>query len=79
MPVMLMVAGRGDVIRPEDIEEIRSPHAQTEVAHVPNAGHMIPWDDEAGFYAAFGTFLGAPLAKSGATNGDAAMGTPATP
>jgi N-formylmaleamate deformylase len=29
---------------------------------VPNAGHMIPWDNEAGFYAAFQDFLGAPLA-----------------
>ena len=26
-------------------------------------GHMIPWDDEAGFYAAFGDFLGAPLTQ----------------
>ena len=79
VPVMLMVAGRGDVIRPEDIEEITSLHADTEVAHVPNAGHMIPWDDEAGFYAAFGTFLGAPLQKAGSANDDPAMGTPATP
>jgi N-formylmaleamate deformylase len=29
---------------------------------VPDAGHMIPWDNEAGFYAAFGDFLGASLA-----------------
>lgn len=28
---------------------------------VPDAGHMIPWDNEPGFYAAFGDFLGAPL------------------
>jgi N-formylmaleamate deformylase len=25
---------------------------------VSGAGHMIPWDNEAGFYAAFGDFLG---------------------
>jgi N-formylmaleamate deformylase len=25
---------------------------------VPGAGHMIPWDDEEGFYRALGTFLG---------------------
>ncbi|QLD53856.1 alpha/beta hydrolase, partial [Paraburkholderia fungorum] len=28
---------------------------------VSDAGHMIPWDDEPGFYRAFGDFLGAPL------------------
>ena len=28
---------------------------------------MIPWDDEAGFYRAFGDFLGQPLAAACAT------------
>jgi len=60
-PLMLMVAGRGDVIRPEDVEEIKALAPHTQVSHVPDAGHMIPWDDEAGFYAAFGDFLGAPV------------------
>lgn len=60
-PLMLMVAGRGDVIRPEDVEEIKTLAPHTQVSHVPDAGHMIPWDDEAGFYAAFGDFLGAPV------------------
>lgn len=61
VPVMLMVAGRGDVIRAEDIAEIRTLLPAVEVAHVSTAGHMIPWDDEEGFYRAFGNFLGAPL------------------
>lgn len=61
VPALLMVAGRGDVIRPEDVEEIRALMPQLQVARVPDAGHMIPWDDEAGFYRAFGDFLGAPL------------------
>ncbi len=61
VPALLMVAGRGDVIRPEDVEEIRGLMPQLQVARVPDAGHMIPWDDEAGFYRAFGDFLGAPL------------------
>ncbi|MDQ2149028.1 alpha/beta hydrolase [Alcaligenaceae bacterium C4P045] len=60
-PLMLMVAGRGDVIRPEDVEEIKTLAPHTQVSHVTDAGHMIPWDDEAGFYAAFGDFLGAPV------------------
>jgi N-formylmaleamate deformylase len=63
VPVMLMVAGRGDVIRPEDIEEIRKLLPGVQMSHVPNAGHMIPWDDEEGFYRAFGDFLGIPLAE----------------
>jgi N-formylmaleamate deformylase len=61
VPAMLMVAGRGDVIRSEDIDEIRQLMPSVQVSHVPNAGHMIPWDDEEGFYEAFGNFLGVPL------------------
>jgi len=61
VPALLMVAGRGDVVLPADVEEIRGLLPDVAVSHVPGAGHMIPWDDEAGFYAAFGSFLGAPL------------------
>ncbi|MES2106041.1 MAG: alpha/beta hydrolase [Pseudomonadota bacterium] len=61
VPSLLMVAGRGDVIRAEDISEMQQLMPQLEVTHVAGAGHMIPWDDEAGFYSAFGEFLGAPL------------------
>ena len=32
-----------------------------------NAGHMIPWDDEAGFYRAFGDFLGHRWQRFGLT------------
>ncbi len=61
VPTLLMTAGRGDVVRAEDIEEIRTLLPGVLVSHVANAGHMIPWDDEAGFYRAFGDFLGAPV------------------
>uniref|UniRef100_Q46YA9 Alpha/beta hydrolase fold protein n=1 Tax=Cupriavidus pinatubonensis (strain JMP 134 / LMG 1197) TaxID=264198 RepID=Q46YA9_CUPPJ len=61
VPTLLMTAGRGDVIRAEDVEEIRKLVPGVLVSHVPDAGHMIPWDDEAGFYRAFGDFLGAAL------------------
>ncbi|SPA00124.1 putative hydrolase [Cupriavidus taiwanensis] len=61
VPALLMTAGRGDVIRAEDVQEMRTLLLDLLVAHVANAGHMIPWDDEAGFYRAFGDFLGAPL------------------
>jgi N-formylmaleamate deformylase len=61
VPVMLMTAGRGDVVRHEDIDEIRTLVPNLVHSHVANAGHMIPWDDEGGFYRAFGDFLGEPV------------------
>ncbi|MFS2116926.1 alpha/beta fold hydrolase [Herbaspirillum frisingense] len=61
LPVMLMQASRGDVILPEDVQELQGLLPQLVVSRVEDAGHMIPWDNEAGFYAAFGDFLGAPL------------------
>lgn len=64
VPALLMVAGRGDVVRDEDVEEIRTLLPGLALARVPEAGHMIPWDDEEGFYRAFGDFLGAPLAPT---------------
>ncbi|SPR99337.1 alpha/beta fold hydrolase [Cupriavidus taiwanensis] len=64
VPALLMTAGRGDVIRAEDVQEMRTLLPALLVAHVANAGHMIPWDDEAGFYRAFGDFLGAALTGS---------------
>ncbi|SAL42689.1 alpha/beta hydrolase [Caballeronia udeis] len=64
VPVMLMTAGRGDVVRPEDVEKIRTLVPQLAHSHVPDAGHMIPWDDEEGFYRGFGDFLGAPLPQA---------------
>ncbi len=61
LPVMLMQAARGDVLLPSDIDELRACMPHLVVSRVSNAGHMIPWDNEEGFYAAFGDFLGAPL------------------
>jgi N-formylmaleamate deformylase len=61
VPALLMVAGRGGVIQSEDQKELELLLPGLQVAHLPNAGHMIPWDDEEGFYSAFGNFLGHPL------------------
>jgi N-formylmaleamate deformylase len=61
VPALLMAAGRGDVIRAADVDEIRSLLPAISVACVADAGHMIPWDDEEGFYRAFADFLGTPL------------------
>lgn len=65
-PTLLMVAGKGDVIRPEDETEIRGLLPQVQVSRVPGAGHMIPWDDLEGFLIAFGDFLGKPLTEKAA-------------
>ena len=58
VPILLMVAGKGGVILEEDIQEIQGLNSQVLVSRVEQAGHMIPWDDEQGFYQGFGTFLG---------------------
>ncbi|WP_397474602.1 alpha/beta fold hydrolase [Pusillimonas sp.] len=62
VPVLLMTAERGDVVRDEDVEEIRGLLSSIKHIRVGGAGHMIPWDNEEGFYEAFGSFLGARLA-----------------
>jgi N-formylmaleamate deformylase len=58
VPALLITAGRGDVVLPSDLAEFKSLVPQLATAHVANAGHMIPWDDEEGFYCALGSFLG---------------------
>lgn len=60
-PAMLMIAGKGGVILPEDEAEIAALNPALHMVRVDDAGHMIPWDDEEGFYRAFGGFLGKPL------------------
>lgn len=62
VPTLLITAARGDVVLPADVEELKSLRPGLLEVRVPDAGHMIPWDNEAGFYAAFADFLGAPLA-----------------
>ncbi|WP_242197070.1 MULTISPECIES: alpha/beta hydrolase [unclassified Pseudomonas] len=56
-PALLMVAGRGGVILDEDIAEIQDLQPAIQIVRVPNAGHMIPWDDLEGFFDALGDFL----------------------
>lgn len=61
VPVLLMTAERGDVVLEKDVQEIAGLIPGLTETRVNDAGHMIPWDNEAGFYAAFGDFLGARL------------------
>lgn len=65
VPTLLMIAGKGGVILPEDRAEIKELLPTIACAEVANAGHMIPWDDFAGFFHAFGDFLGTPLQPAG--------------
>jgi N-formylmaleamate deformylase len=57
VPTMLMAAGRGGVIEAVDEQEIAALNGAIEITRAPNAGHMIPWDDFDGFFAALGDFL----------------------
>lgn len=61
VPALLIAAGRGEVMAASDIEEFCKLLPRLAVTRVDNAGHMIPWDDEEGFYCAFGSFLGTAL------------------
>ncbi|WP_025138414.1 alpha/beta fold hydrolase [Achromobacter sp. DH1f] len=62
VPVLLMTAERGGVVGDDDVAEWQTLAPQTQHVRVPDAGHMIPWDNEAGFHAALGDFLGAKVA-----------------
>jgi N-formylmaleamate deformylase len=61
IPVLLMVAGKGGVILPDDVKEIKTLLPSIQVERVENASHLIPWDDFDGFFRALGPFLGADL------------------
>ncbi|MCE2563284.1 alpha/beta fold hydrolase [Komagataeibacter sp. FNDCF1] len=52
VPARLVVATRGGVIQAEDETEIKSLNPAIEIVHVPDAGHMIPWDNLPGFVEA---------------------------
>jgi N-formylmaleamate deformylase len=57
LPTLLMSAERGDVIRDEDEAEIRRLNPAIQTIRVPDAGHMIPWDNLPGFMTALSPFL----------------------
>ncbi len=60
-PVLLMTAERGGVVSDDDVKEWSQLLGTMQTVRVPDAGHMIPWDNEEGFYQALGDFLGAAL------------------
>ncbi|TRC83245.1 alpha/beta hydrolase [Mesorhizobium sp. WSM4310] len=62
VPAGIMVATRGGVIEPADEAEIQSLNPGICIERVPDAGHMIPWDNLEGFLAAADHLLGTALA-----------------
>lgn len=73
VPSLLVTAARGDVVRDEDVAELQRATPAMQHVRVLDAGHMIPWDNAAGFYAAFGSFLGAPLGTETAETAETAQ------
>jgi N-formylmaleamate deformylase len=61
MPMLLVVAGKGGVVQPEDIAEFKTLLPSIAVERVENAAHLIPWDDFEGFFRAQAKFLGREL------------------
>lgn len=56
-PGLLMAAGRGDVMLPDDLAEFKTLAPALTQCIVANAGHMIPWDNEKEFFQSLGDFL----------------------
>lgn len=56
-PMALIAAERGDVVLPEDMAEFVALSPKIHTDRVPNAGHMIPWDNFDGFFAALKPLL----------------------
>jgi N-formylmaleamate deformylase len=54
---LLMAAGKGGVITPADLAEIKTLAPALAQCIAADAGHMVPWDDEEGFYRLLGEYL----------------------
>ena len=65
VPGLLMSAGRGGVILPKDLAEIKELAPDLVQCIAADAGHMIPWDDEEDFYRLLGEYLDLNLSLQG--------------
>ncbi len=61
IPVLLVAAGKGGVILPEDEIEFKKLLPLIQIERVEKAGHLMPWDDFEGFFRAMNGFLGKNL------------------
>ncbi|HSV84446.1 MAG TPA: alpha/beta hydrolase [Ramlibacter sp.] len=57
VPGLLMAAGRGGVILPDDLAEISMLAPGLVHCTAANAGHMVPWDDEQDFFQLLADYL----------------------
>ncbi len=55
---LLLCAGNGDTVRPEEEREIVAALGDGRSVRIANVGHMIPWDDLDAFVAAVKSFVG---------------------
>lgn len=56
-PGLLMAAGKGGVMLPDDLTEIETLAPGLVQCTAASAGHMIPWDDEDDFFRLLGEYL----------------------
>lgn len=57
VPTLLVAAGKGEVILPEELDEIARLLPFIQTLRVEQSGHMIPWDDFEGFFRAVEGFI----------------------
>jgi len=57
VPLLLVAAGKGNVILPEELDEFTRLLPSIETVRVEAAGHLIPWDDFEGFFRALDGFV----------------------
>lgn len=56
-PTLLVRGAESEVVPVEALDELRAVNPQAELVTVPNAGHMIPWDNLPDFLTAISSFL----------------------
>lgn len=68
-PTLFVWGGAGPVVGEAGAAEVAAANPAAEVAVLPGAGHMLPWDDLAGFLAIVRPFLARTLHGRGAPGG----------
>ena len=56
-PVLFMYGGKSPVVPESALREIAAANPKAKMAGVPNAGHMIPWDNLPGFLSETRRFI----------------------
>lgn len=57
VPALFMYGGESPAVSAEGAEEVRATNPELEIACIPGAGHMIPWDNLECFLSETRTFL----------------------